>query len=146
MGVYARFKRDPNGFRRLVELLEATPKSRRDRMIEVGHQEDRDYTEKAMSYMMTFEDVLKMPDAELAELMAAAPTRVIGTAISRAPEDVRERFLRNCPLGRGGEVKDYIKSDVALSAIGGAQLKLVEITRGLERQGLIKTKQIPVSG
>lgn len=144
MGVYARFKRDPGGLRRLVELLEVTPKSRRERMVEVGFNEDRDYTEKALAFMLTFEDILKLPEPELAELMATAPARVVGVAISKASDEIIERFLRNCPVGRGGEVRDYLNPEVPLRDVGGAQLKLIEITRGLERQGLIKTKQIPV--
>jgi hypothetical protein len=35
---------------------------------------------------------------------------------------------------------------VGLREIGGAQLKLVEVTRKLEKQGLVKTKQIPSGG
>ena len=81
MSVYSRYKRDPDGFRKLVELLETTPKERRERMIEVGKKEDYDYTEKALSYLMTFKDILEMKDEELAEVLVKAPPRMIAISI-----------------------------------------------------------------
>ena len=69
MSVYARFKRTQEGFRSLIELLETTPMSRRQKMIDVGMAEDPVYTEKALSYVLTFEDVIQLPDLELAELI-----------------------------------------------------------------------------
>ena len=51
MGVYTRFKRNPDGLRQLVELLESTPSSRRQKMIDVGMQEDPDYTKQALQYV-----------------------------------------------------------------------------------------------
>ena len=69
MSVYARFKRDPGGLRKLVELLETTPILRRQKMIDVGMAEDPVYTEKVLKFVMTFEDVIKLPDVELAELI-----------------------------------------------------------------------------
>src|SRR5436305_9736278 len=81
MSVYARFKRNPEGFRQLVELLESTPPSRRKKMIDVGMAEDPVYTQRAIEYMMTFEDVLKLPDMELAEVIATTPARMIAYSL-----------------------------------------------------------------
>ena len=95
MSVYARFKRDPDGFRKLIELWETTPILRRQKMIDIGMSEDAVYTEKVLKYIMTFEDVIQLPDVELAELMAAAPARITGYAISLSGTEVQQRFLRN---------------------------------------------------
>ena len=70
MSVYARFKRSPEGFRKLVELLESTPPSRRQKMIDVGMEEDAEYTNRALQYVMNFDDIIKLPDTELAEVCA----------------------------------------------------------------------------
>jgi flagellar motor switch protein FliG len=143
MSVYARFKRDPEGFRKLIELLETTPISRRQKMVDVGMEEDSEYTEKALKYMLTFEDVMHLPELELAELIATAPTRMTGYAISKSPEVVKKRFLQNAPAKFAAEVRDFSEQEIGLREVGGAQLKLVEITRKLEKKGLVKTKQIP---
>lgn len=145
MSVYARFKRDPEGLRKLIQLLETTPVSRRQKMIEVGMNEDPAYTELALKYVMTFEDVMKLPDVELAELIATAPTRMTGYAVAKSSPEVQQRFLRNAIGSRAPEIRDFMEvPTVGLREIGGAQLKLVEVARTLEKQGLIKTKQIPL--
>jgi flagellar motor switch protein FliG len=143
VSVYARFKRDPEGFRKLVELLETTPVSRRQKMIDVGMAEDPAYTEKALQYLMTFEDVIGLPDIELAEVIAAAPPRMTGYAVSKSTEEIQQRFLRNCIGPNMGQVREFMEMNIGLREIGGAQLKLVEVARSLEKRGLIKTKQIP---
>ena len=144
MGVYTRFKRDPDGFRALVELLESTPASRRQKMIDVGMDEDRAYTEKALEYVLTFEDILNLPEGELAELTAAAPARSISTAVASLGPEVRERFLRATPPKKMGEVRDGFDHPVTKAEIGGAQMKLIQVARSLEKQGHIRTKRIPL--
>ncbi len=143
MGVYSRFKKSPDGFRQLVELLESTPMSRRQKMIDVGMAEDADYTRRAMEYILTFEDVLKLPEGELAEVCNAAQGRTLAMAIAQQPKEVQDRFVRCCKPAKGVEVKDFLGSKIELREIGGAQLKLVEVTRSEERKGHVKTKRIP---
>ena len=128
MSVYARFKRDQDGFRKLVELLESTPASRRQKMIDVGMEEDPDYTRKALEYIMTFDDVIRLPELELAEVCAKAPSKMMAYALSQQPQDVKERFLRCSPR-----------------EITGAEIKVVETARDLERKGFVRIKKIPTN-
>lgn len=144
MSVYARFKRNQDGFRQLVELWETTPIERRRRMIEVGRAEDAAFTEKALQYVMTFEDVLALKDMELAELLAITPSRMTGLAIAMSSEEIQTRFLKNAKPQLAAEIRDFMSMKIGLREVGGAQLKLVEKTRELERKGLIKTKKIPL--
>lgn len=144
MSVYARFKKDPDGFRHIVELLESTPASRRQKMIDVGMQEDADYTKRAIEAMFTFHDVMKLPDMELSEMLATVPGQVTGYAIHAASQEVKDRFISQAQPRVAAEIKEYLEMpSVSLMQIGGAQLRLIEAARKLERQGLIKTKHIP---
>lgn len=144
MGVYTRFKRSPEGFRQLVELWETTPMERRKRMIEVGMAEDKYFTERALQFVMTFHDVIALPDLELAELLATAPPRSTAFAIKELGDDVKERFFRNARPQVCAEIRDFMNMQIGTREIGGAQLKMVEKARELERRGLIKTKRIPI--
>jgi flagellar motor switch protein FliG len=137
MGVYTRFKRGPEGFRALVELLESTPASRRQM------KEDPDYTQEAMLFVLTFEDIIKLPDLELAEVLAKTPARTVALAIRQSADEVKQRFLRNAKPQVAAEIKDYMTVEAGLRETGGAQLKLIEVARQLERRGLVKTKHIP---
>ncbi len=143
MSVYARFKRGPEGLRAIVSLLESTPLSRRQKMIEVGTAEDPEFTAKVLALLLTFEDVIQLPDLELAELMATAPPRMTGYAISKLEEEVQRRFLRCSKPAVASQVREAMDVEVELREIGGAQLKLIEVTRSLEKKGLVNTKKIP---
>src|SRR4051794_15254659 len=109
MGVYTRFKRDANGFRKLVELLESTPQVRRQKMIDVGMQEDPAYTERAMQYMITFEDILKLPDMELADVIAGVPPRMVAYSISLMSDDIKNKFLKLSHPRSAAEIKDLLQ-------------------------------------
>ncbi len=145
MGVYSRFKRSPEGFRSLVELVETTPSARRKKMIEVGQQEDPEFTSLVLEYVITFETILSLPEMELAELLSKAPARVIALATKNADDAVKTSWLRCAPARIAAEVKDLWNMNVGLAEVGGAQLKLIEATRQLEKKGLIRTKKIPDS-
>jgi flagellar motor switch protein FliG len=144
MGVYTRFKRSPEGFRALVELLETTPLERRQKMIDVGMAEDADFTRRALELVMTFEDITRMSDSELAELVAAAPPRITACAISNADEEIQTRFLRCSKAKVLAGIREAMQTKVSLKEIGGARLKLIEHARKLEKQGFIRVKKIPV--
>jgi flagellar motor switch protein FliG len=106
MSVYARFKRDHDGFRKLVELLESTAPSRRQKMIDVGMAEDAEYTKKALEYVMDFNDVLKLPDLELAEVCAKARPEMIAYSLNGKEKTVIDRFLGCCPAKTAIQVRD----------------------------------------
>ena len=143
MGVYTRFKKNPDGLRALVELLESTPGSRRQKMIDVGQQEDPDYTHRALQFVLNFNDILALPDMELTEVLSETPARFIAYAIYSASEEVKARFMAKAKPRVAGEVKEFLETpNVTAMQIGGGQMKLIETTRKLEKRGLIKTKRI----
>jgi flagellar motor switch protein FliG len=143
MGVYSRFKRGPEGFRALVELLETTPLERRQRMIDVGRQEDPEFTERALQHMLTFEDLLGLPDVEMAELMAEAPGRLVAHAIGQLSPDKQVIFIRNAKGKTLAQLREHLEDQVTLREVGGAQLKVIEFARKLEKRGLIRIKRLP---
>lgn len=143
MGVYTRFKKSPDGLRQLVELIESTPLSRRQKMIDVGMQEDPNYTQRALSYVIVFEDILKLQDMELAELLSETPGRFTGFAVYGQSEEVRNRFLSKAQPRMAVEIKEVFEmKNITPGQIAGAQAKLIEITRKLEKRGILKTKRI----
>ena len=143
MSVYSRYKRDPDGLRKLVELLEVTPLWQRNKMIRVGQEEDPDYTARALSLMFTFEDIERLSDAQLAELLSLAPPRLTGCAVSKSPQELQQRFLKNALPNVFGQLKESMMTDVPLKHVGAAQLKVVMAMRQLEKRGMIKLKKIP---
>ena len=144
MGVYTRYKRDEGGFRKLVELLESTPESRRQKMIELGMAEDPWFTKKALEYMYSFKDILALQDVELAEVLDKAPPRISALAIGKADDTVKKRFLRNSKARIAAEMKSYFDTDVPDRERAGAQMKMITVARDLERVGKVRSKRIPL--
>lgn len=143
MGIYTRYKKAPEGFRQLIELLESTPAIRRQKMIEAGMAEDPEYTEAALKYIFTFEDVLALPDNEMAELVNQVPPRVTAFAVAKLSDEVKERMFKCGSPRMASEIREYLSGNVELRDVGGAQLKMIEGLRKLEKRGMIKTKRIP---
>jgi len=142
MGVYTRFKKSPGGLRQLVELLEATPIIRRQKMIDVGMEEDPEYTQKALRCMMNFMDIIGLPDLELAEVIADTSPQLVGLAIHSATAEVKARFLRMTPSKKVVEVREAFELSATPQVIGGAQNKMIQSARQLEKRGIVKTKRI----
>lgn len=145
MGGLDRFKKSKSdGFRQFIELIESTPASRRKHLVDVSMQEDPKYTEEALKYIITFQDILSMPDLELAEIIANSKPRTLAFAIRTLGEDVFKRFLRNAPHILAAQIKDEASVGCGLAEVGSAQLKLVSIARDLEKKGVINLKKIPI--
>ena len=145
MSVYARFKRGPEGFRALVELLESTPPDRRKRMIDVGMVEDAGFTERALKFVLTWEDICTLPDLQLAEVLAIVPARTIAFSLVGADPKLVKRFLANVRTPTAKEIDDYIGATLGAKEIEVARIKLIEVARRLERKGLVRVKQIPAT-
>ena len=144
MSIYARYKREQEGFRQLIELLELTPILRRQKMIEAGMQEDADYTLKALEYIMIFTDLIGLPDPELAELVFMAPARYVASAIQLLTQEQKDRFIRCAKPAQGGEIKEFLDQPVSPKEVSAAQYKMVEFARELEKKGYVKVKRIPL--
>ena len=143
MGVYTRYKKSPSGLRQIVELIESTPMSRRQKMIDVGMSEDPEYTRKILSFVLTFEDVVKLPDLELAQVLSGVPGQWIGYSIHNQPKEVQDRFLAQSQPKIIADLKEVLENpNVTPFQISAGRSKLIEATRALEKKGYVKTKAI----
>lgn len=146
MSVFSRYKRSPQGFRTIVELWESTPPKRRQKMIEVGQQDDPEYAEQILRHMLSWEDILALSDLELAEVIANAPGNITAMAIAPLDEETRIRFLKNAIPQKMAEIRERLEEGkISAWETDGARLKMVERTRELERNGVLRVKVIPVN-
>jgi flagellar motor switch protein FliG len=145
MGVFSRFKKSPEGLRQLVQLWETTPLVKRQKMIDIGLKEDPDYTKQALNYVMTFDDIIKLNDLELAEVLAGTPPVSVGYAIHSSAKEIKDRFLSKVVLNIGHQIKDVLERDgIGPTLVEAGQIKLIETARKLERTNVILTKRIPI--
>ena len=146
MAIYTRFKKNPDGLRMLVALLESTAPYRREKMIDLGMLEDPEYTERALSYVITFRDILALSDPELTELLSHVPAQVAGTAAHHTDPDIKAKFERCAPGVMRAELHDIFTLEQCTdSHIGVCQLKMIAALRRLEQAGTIRIKKIPAN-
>lgn len=143
MGIYTRYKRSPDGLRQLVELLEQKTGSKRQVLVDAGMNEDPDYTQLALQYVISFADVEGLNDMELAEVLSSTPAPVIGIAFSRSSAEVKQRVIKCANPRSAAEFKDSLENPDEKAPIGGAQLKLIASMRKLEKKGIVKVKRVP---
>jgi flagellar motor switch protein FliG len=144
MSVYESFKKEEDGLRCLVELLEGTPAERQQRMIEVGMQEDPEYTKKALQYILSFEDIVSLSDLELSEVLSHATGKVVGWAVHQMDTRTQMRFLSQVQPRIVSELKESLEDRwVTFTQVHAGKMKLIAIARRLEKQGVISAKRIP---
>ena len=144
MGVYTRYKKSPSGLRQIVELIESAPPSRRQKMIDVGMKEDPEYTNKILRFVFNFEDLIQLPDSELAELLAGVPALWMAYAIHDQSQEVQARWLALSSPQVFMEVKEVLANPkVSPFQMSAGKVKMIAMARSLEKKGYIKTKAIP---
>jgi len=144
VGVYARFKKEENGLRHLVELLEGSPWERRQKMIEVGMQEDAEYTQKALQYVLSFEDILYFSNSELEEVLLHTTGKVLGCALHKMDAWIQGRFFSVAKPEILAECKEFLEDPSVTSfEVEEGKRKLIAIARNLEKTGRISAKHIP---
>ena len=141
--MYDRYKRDPDGFRRLVELLETTPLKRRQELVAAGLKEDADYTNAAMDHILTFQVVMALPQMELTEVLAGLKAKSVAHAILGLPEAERERLLACVQRAKVVEVNSYLDTTPSPIELGQAKKEAIIKARELERSGVLTVKRIP---
>lgn len=143
MGAYDRYKKDPDGLRKLVELLETTPMKRREELINKGMAEDAAYTKAAVDFIITFQDILQLPEMELTEVIAAMKPKSVAQCIFKNTEEEKKRFLACVQKTRVLEVHSYLDTTPSAVEIGGAKKEAIAMARALEVKGLLSIKKIP---
>jgi len=145
MSMFDRYKKDPNGegLRKLVEFWELTPKDKRQKLIEIGMQDDPEFTQLATSFLLTFDDITSLDGLYLTEVLSDMPSRYLGFMISGLTPELQEKFKKCIPPKMMPEVRDAIEENPTPQDRGVGIYKLFEATRKMERMGRLNLKKIP---
>jgi len=100
---------------------------------------DPELAAQIRNYMFSFEDVLRLDDKSLQELMKDVSTEDLARALKIVDESQREKIYKNISK-RGAEM---LKEEIALmppirlSEVEASQRKIVDTTKRLESEGRI---------
>ncbi|MEN6373987.1 MAG: flagellar motor switch protein FliG [Smithella sp.] len=91
------------------------------------------------NFMFSFDDVLRLDDKSLQELMKDVSSEDLARALKMADEVMREKIFKNMSK-RGAEMlreEISLMPPIRISEVEGSQRKIVEVTKKLEAEGRI---------
>jgi flagellar motor switch protein FliG len=127
------------GTKTLAEILNHSSRTTERHVLEKLADEDHELAEEVRGMLFVFEDIVKLEDRAVQQVMREADQKDLVLALRGAPENVKEVVLSNMSE-RGAEM---IKEDMEIQPpqrkrdIDAAQSRIVAVVRKLEDAGAI---------
>jgi flagellar motor switch protein FliG len=127
------------GTKTLAEILNHSDRTTERNVLEKLADEDKDLAEEVRSMLFVFEDIVKLEERAVQQVLREADQKDLVLALRGAPDNVKEVVLTNMSE-RGAEM---IKEEMELQPpqrkrdIDAAQSRIVAVVRQLEEAGTI---------
>jgi flagellar motor switch protein FliG len=128
-----------DGVRALAEILGHSDRAVERAVLDYLKSSDEELAEDVRSRLFVFEDLVKLEDRALQQVLREADQKDLVLAVKGAPEEVKERIFANMSE-RGAEM---LKEELEVlppqrkSEIDAAQSRIVGVVRRLEEAGAI---------
>jgi len=102
-------------------------------------QEDPYLAEKIREKMFTFEDIRKLDNRAIVEILKAVDKNVLMIALKGAPEDIKEKFLTNMSKKAADIMREDMEAmgPARVSEVEKAQKEIIKVIKNLADQGII---------
>lgn len=127
------------GVKFMSEILNRMSRSSENAILTSLEDDDSDLAAQLRGLMFTFEDVLKIDDKSLQELLREISTEDLSKAMKMIDENMREKIYKNMSK-RGAEMlKEDIEMmpPIRLSEVEASQRTILDVTKKLEAEGRI---------
>lgn len=123
-----------------AELLNSLDKETREVLLQSIGQEDPILEEKIREKMFTFEDIRKLSDRDIIEVLKVVDKNTLLIALKGAPEDIKQKFLKNMSKRAAKLFLEDMEAlgPVKKSEIERAQKQIVSIIRKMIDEGKIE--------
>ena len=127
------------GTKTLAEILNHSDRTTERNVLEMLASEDKDLAEEVRSMLFVFEDIVKLDERAVQQVLREADQKDLVLALRGAPENVKDVVLTNMSE-RGAEM---IKEEMEVQPpqrkrdIDAAQSRIVAVVRKLEETGAI---------
>jgi flagellar motor switch protein FliG len=129
------------GIRAVAELLNRLDRTVSQPVIEAIEGQNPDLAVSIRNLMFVFDDLLKVEDAALREIIQRADRKVLTIALKGTTEDMRNRFYQNMSKRAADMLREEmdVLGAIRLREVEKAQHEIVAIARKLEEEGLLTT-------
>jgi flagellar motor switch protein FliG len=147
LGLLRWTAQDLGGIEAVAKILNKSTNSIVKQVLDYVDQKDPRLAEQIRNQMFTFEDIARMPDRDIRQLLEQVDYRDMGLALRGVSEKVTSRFLSNMsdsdPLNMTASAKTLVQKQMASSGpvrvldVEDAQLRIVQQMRQLEEIGRV---------
>lgn len=129
------------GIRAVAELFNRLDPSLSKSVLEAIETDTPDLAVSIRNLMFVFDDLRKVEDTGLREIIQRADKKSLTVALKGASEDIRNRFFSNMSKRAADLLREEMEvlGAIRLREVEKAQQEIVAITRKLEEEGIITT-------
>jgi flagellar motor switch protein FliG len=125
------------GVEAVAELLNNADKATEERIFSRLEEDDPELAEQIRQLMFVFEDLLSLDDRSLRTLLKEVRNEDLTLALKTASESLKRKILSNLSERAAAMIEEDMDAmgPVRVSEVEGAQQKIIQATRKLEREG-----------
>lgn len=125
------------GSKATAEVLNLVKRSTERSILEGLEEEDPEMVDQIRRLMFTFEDILRVNDRGLQNVLQQIDKSQLALSLKQASPELKEKFYKNMSKRAVDDIKETIEfmGPVRVSDIDQAQQAMVEIVRKLEEEG-----------
>lgn len=129
--------RKTGGVEAAAEVLNLVQRSTERNILEGLEEEDPEMVEQIRRLMFTFDDILRVNDRGVQNLLKNIDTSQLAMALKTASPELKDKFLRNMSKRASDLISEEMEfmGPVRLSDVEAAQQAIVDVVRRLEEQG-----------
>jgi flagellar motor switch protein FliG len=129
------------GVRAVAELLNRLDRTISQPVIEAIEGQNPDLAVSIRNLMFVFDDLMKVEDSALREIIQRADRKVLTVALKGTTEEMRNRFYQNMSKRAADMLREEMEvlGAIRLREVEKAQHEVVAIARKLEEEGLLTT-------
>jgi len=127
------------GVQAVAEILNAVDRSTEEEVLADIEEESSQMAEEIRELMFVFEDITKLDDRAVRELLKEISNEDLTMALKGGSEEIKEKFFSNLSERAATMIREdlEIMGPVRLSDVEGAQRTIVKEVRRLEAEGRI---------
>jgi flagellar motor switch protein FliG len=127
------------GVKAVADMLNLIDKSTEEEMLDNLEERDPDLAEEIRQLMFMFDDLVKLDDRSMQELIKSVSQDKWKVALKTSSEGVRELVFKNMSQRAAGMLREDMEAmpAVKLSDVEAVQFEILQITRKLEEEGKV---------
>jgi flagellar motor switch protein FliG len=133
------YKVEIGGVRFVAEIFNRLGQKAAKETLKYIEQINAELAEKIKEKMFTFEDILKLDNNAIREILKEADKQTLMIALKGAPEELKQKFLENMSQRAAAAFEEEMQflGPVKVKDVETAQRKIVEIVQKLAEEGKI---------